>query len=216
MIIDTANKNAADIEREMNIRTDAQKEVLHRTTGEIEEFKNRILADYKRHMDTFEKIAKECENEFITETLGAYRKAGGSEFSAKNRDSQNMAQNRAGKNKNKNKKDSKQHEVLEKIEIESTSEIAKPKDDSILRINDDTIKFEIDVNEDYSSDETVEMNVKEIFGKSLDIREEDSPLYRPKSGNSDNKKTSEIFFKKSKGNSGRPKQLRYSSSSDND
>jgi DivIVA domain-containing protein len=71
-IIDKANWKAAEIEREMNMRTDVQKEILHRTSTEIEQFKQRVLSEYKKHIDSVEKIAETCENQFITEIQECY------------------------------------------------------------------------------------------------------------------------------------------------
>jgi DivIVA domain-containing protein len=68
-IIDNANKKAKEIENEMNLKTNVQKEILHRTSTEIAEFKARVVKSYKEQIDMVEKIASKCENEFIKKTL---------------------------------------------------------------------------------------------------------------------------------------------------
>jgi cell division septum initiation protein DivIVA len=212
-IIDTANKEAADIENEMNLRTDVQKEILHRTTKEINEFKNRIVESYKlnmetinntykahtetinsaynNHIDSVEKIAGDCENEFIKTTRKEYTGEPKLKDASENRQSK---KNRKNKNEPETKQKGAGNSAGESIDI---------------RNPDSTIQFEMQVEDDFSEkevmteyasqvydeifsdDEVIEMNLDSV--NTADTGE--VPLFKPKS---DNKKTSEIFFNKNK------------------
>jgi cell division septum initiation protein DivIVA len=196
-IIAAANKKAADIEREMNLRTDVQKEILNRTTDEVAAYKTKIIDHYKKQLDTIkrhyneeielvEKIADDCENEFIKETLKRYSESGG------------IVSDASGNSKNQKNKDRKNKGKPP----HQDKPVAAP--DSQQKNTDDTIKFEIDVEEEYPDDEIIEMNLDAILGKNNTNGNDtgEVPLFKPKS---DTKPTSEIFFKKSKGNNGRSK-----------
>ncbi|MCL2633580.1 MAG: DivIVA domain-containing protein [Oscillospiraceae bacterium] len=209
-IIEKANKKAKEIEDEMNLKTDVQKEVLHRTTTEIEEFKQRVLNSYKRQMEEIEGISVKCENEFIRETNRNYKGVENSQY-LKNADS-------SGSDTSDEIDDSDEVEANEDTEVvnnDYTTEIPELSAGDI-KITEDTVRFEINVNDDFSNDETVEMNLSEIFKKSNEESFDDIeelPLFKDKK---DNKKTSEIFFNKSKPGSTRSKQLRFGNNSDED
>jgi DivIVA domain-containing protein len=185
-IIADANEKAANIEREMNLKTDIQKEVLHRTSSEVLSFKNKIIGAYKEQMSVVEKIAEDCENEFIKNTL----KEGRPDFN-KNQPSSDKKNNRDRKNKGKTQQINQTQSTEKEIKAENQSDSTIPADtsDIIIEKTDphktDSIQFEIDVNDN---------DTGEI------------PLFKS-DDDSEKGKTGEIFFKKSdsksKGGGGR-------------
>jgi len=60
-----AKKAADDIHAQMVIQTELDKEVLARTKRECEDFRTRIIVEYRNHMDFIKKIPEECFNEFV-------------------------------------------------------------------------------------------------------------------------------------------------------
>lgn len=63
-----AKKAADDIHAQMEIQTELDKEVLARTKREAEDFRTRIIVEYRQHMDLIKKIPEDCFNEFVLET----------------------------------------------------------------------------------------------------------------------------------------------------
>ncbi|MDR0222726.1 MAG: DivIVA domain-containing protein [Oscillospiraceae bacterium] len=213
-IVEKANANARDVEDETNRKIDIQKEILHRMTIEIEEFKRRVLSSYAKHTGDIEKISEECENDFIKETRREYGETGGSPY-LKEKGGNSPKEERENRNANS--------EAAEFAEVGESVENAEPAEETInmeyttdlpdavvngAAISENTVNFEINVNERYANDETIEMNLNSIFGKddmeNYDSDIEEFPLFKEK----DAQKTNEIFFKKSRG-SGRSKQLRF-------
>lgn len=60
-----AKKAADDIHAQMVIQTELDKEVLARTKRECEDFRTRIIVEYRNHMDFIKKIPEQCFNEFV-------------------------------------------------------------------------------------------------------------------------------------------------------
>lgn len=60
-----AKKEADDIHAQMVIQTELDKEVLARTKRECEDFRTRIIVEYRNHMDFIKKIPEQCFNEFV-------------------------------------------------------------------------------------------------------------------------------------------------------
>jgi len=185
-IIESANQKAKQIEDEMNRKTDIQKEILHRTQTEITEFKKRVLNSYKHHIDEIERIERECANDFIDEIEIEYAESGKSRF----------LKSEAGKARPEPPAASVPEtaggeEILSAISKEATSELADNpgQGDGGIKINENTIKFEIDMNKGYN-DETIEMKI------------DTPPAFKEKTSD-----TNEIFFDKRK-NNGRSKPLR--------
>ena len=135
-IIDEANEKASEIEMEMNLKTDVQKEILHRTTSEVLNFKARILSSYKEQMGVVEKIVDECENEFIKKTL----KDGKPDFKKYSSDKKNTNNNgNANNNGNKNK-------VKASTEVNGSSDKeTSSASESSETPNESSIKFEVDM-----------------------------------------------------------------------
>ena len=63
-----AKKAADDIHAQMEIQTELDKEVLARTKREAEDFRTRIIVEYRQHMEIIKKIPEQCFNEFVLET----------------------------------------------------------------------------------------------------------------------------------------------------
>ena len=63
-----AKKAADDIHAQMVIQTELDKEVLARTKREAEDFRTRIIVEYRNHMDFIKKIPEQCFNEFVVST----------------------------------------------------------------------------------------------------------------------------------------------------
>lgn len=63
-----AKKAADDIHAQMLIQTELDKEVLARTKREAEDFRTRIIVEYRNHMDFIKKIPEQCFNEFVVNT----------------------------------------------------------------------------------------------------------------------------------------------------
>jgi len=231
-IIANANEAAADIEREMNLKTDIQKEILHRTSDEVAKYKSKILEHYKRelevvkahydeHTKLVDSIAKDCENEFIRDTLksprptfddfnnesdddggGSANRGGGSGVTGgsgvvSGNSAANRGKNR-GKAKNTAQSNAARHQKFETAEVTVTS---VPKDDVDL---DRTIKFEIDVDgnpvdysPNYSDDYSEESVAQEIFGNSGADDTGDIPFFSA-TDSQVKQQTNEIFFKKEK------------------
>ncbi|MCL1832285.1 MAG: DivIVA domain-containing protein [Oscillospiraceae bacterium] len=210
-IIDAANKKAADIEREMNLRTDVQKEILHRTASEVSSHKAKILDHYRKEKELFEddhkrkletmeehyqkeiavieRIAQDCENEFIKNTLKEVRPFTDDD------DLPKKSSKHEGKPTNhKDRKNKGGGFKSPKFETTDVSAAAKPNDGG------DVVKFEIDVDGEPSTEAT---------------ESESTPYFSTgnEQSNQDNKQTSEIFFKKSRTSSGRAKQVRFGGSS---
>ncbi len=62
-----AKKAADDIHAQMEIQTELDKEVLARTKREAEDFRTRIIVEYRQHMEIIKKIPEQCFNEFVLE-----------------------------------------------------------------------------------------------------------------------------------------------------
>lgn len=60
-----AKKEADDIHAQMVIQTELDKEVLARTKRECEDFRTRIIVEYRNHMEFIKKIPEQCFNEFV-------------------------------------------------------------------------------------------------------------------------------------------------------
>ena len=60
-----AKKAADDIHAQMVIQTELDKEVLARTKREAEDFRTRIIVEYRNHMEMIKKIPEDCFNEFV-------------------------------------------------------------------------------------------------------------------------------------------------------
>lgn len=60
-----AKKEADDIHAQMLIQTELDKEVLARTKREAEDFRTRIIVEYRNHMEFIKKIPEQCFNEFV-------------------------------------------------------------------------------------------------------------------------------------------------------
>jgi DivIVA domain-containing protein len=60
-----AKKAADDIHAQMVIQTELDKEVLARTKREAEDFRTRIIVEYRNHIDFIKKIPEQCFNEFV-------------------------------------------------------------------------------------------------------------------------------------------------------
>jgi len=202
-IIDDANEKARRIEENMNRKTDIQKEILHRTMAEIADFKKRVLDSYKTHIEYIEKIERECTNDFINDTEKEYAETGGK-----------LSKNNAA---DIDVTDDDRDTVLDKLLEEADFPIDEPdspdteetiiKDETSdlpdgVKINDDTIKFEIDINKGYN-DETIEMKTTPF-----------SPNFTPNFQKDRNADTSEIFFNRRKNNI-RPK-LRFGDNQNNE
>ena len=65
---DEAKKEADDIHAQMVIQTELDKEVLARTKREAEDFRTRIIVEYRNHIEFIKKIPEECFNEFVKDT----------------------------------------------------------------------------------------------------------------------------------------------------
>ncbi|MBO6301384.1 MAG: DivIVA domain-containing protein [Ruminiclostridium sp.] len=63
-----AKKAADDIHAQMVIQTELDKEVLARTKREAEDFRTRIIVEYRNHIDFIKKIPEDCFNEFVIST----------------------------------------------------------------------------------------------------------------------------------------------------
>ena len=63
-----AKKAADDIHAQMMIQTELDKEVLARTKREAEDFRTRIIVEYRNHIDMIKKIPEQCFNEFVVDT----------------------------------------------------------------------------------------------------------------------------------------------------
>ena len=63
-----AQKAADDIHAQMVIQTELDKEVLARTKREAEDFRTRIIVEYRNHIDFIKKIPEQCFNEFVINT----------------------------------------------------------------------------------------------------------------------------------------------------
>lgn len=60
-----AKKKADDIHAQMVIQTELDKEVLARTKREAEDFRTRIIVEYRNHIDFIKNIPEDCFNEFV-------------------------------------------------------------------------------------------------------------------------------------------------------
>lgn len=67
-INDEAQKEADDIHAQMVIQTELDKEILARTKREAEDFRTRIIVEYRNHIEFIKKIPEECFNEFVKDT----------------------------------------------------------------------------------------------------------------------------------------------------
>ncbi len=63
-----AQKAADDIHAQMEIQTEIDKEILARTKRECEDFRTRVIVEYRNHMDFIKKIPEQCFNEFVVNT----------------------------------------------------------------------------------------------------------------------------------------------------
>jgi DivIVA domain-containing protein len=218
-IIETANRKAKEIEEEMNRKTDVQKEILHRMMKEIEEFKQRVLSAYDKHIGDIEEISLKCENDFIKEVNREYAESGGSHY-AKKGDADDYSAGEGAFAEEKPVESVAKETVMETggetISREYTTEISDAADNG-LSIDENTVKFEINANEKFDNDETIEMNISALFGKGgaggyggVDGDTDEIPLFKEKP---DAVKTSEMFFKKPR-NAGRSKQLRFGGNSE--
>jgi DivIVA domain-containing protein len=203
-IISKAEWKASDIENEMNLRTEVQKEILFRTSSEIIEFKKRVVASYQEQISTVEQISERCENEFISDLLKEPKP--------------DPAKVKDRKNKNKKPEPGKGKPVAKSavdfFEESSDSEQSQVSDAGANPLEGGSVAFDVDVttelaalskefaeSEDfvgeYSDDEVIEMNLDAIIAENnADGETGEVPLFPSKS---DNKKTSEIYFKKSGG-----------------
>ncbi|MCL2071783.1 MAG: DivIVA domain-containing protein [Oscillospiraceae bacterium] len=168
-IIENANEKAADIEREMNLRTDVQKEILHRTTSEVLNFKARIISNYKEQMAIVEKIVDDCENEFIKKTL----KEGRPDFKSY---SPSDKKNKERRNKGKTQQIPAMSEKDSKA-AGGESDSDDGDDGMVVEINA-PVQFEVDVSSDnteeiplFKSDENGNNKVGEIFFKKNDSKQ---------------------------------------------
>jgi len=175
-IIAAANKKAKEIENEMNLKTNVQKEILHRTTSEISAFKTRIVNAYKEHIESIEKVAGKCENEFIRTTMKEGRpnlklaSEGASEAAVK-------PAPKVRKAKTKTQQLDQTAEVAAPVadkpsKAEETAEIAIPAAAAV----DETIKFEVDV----PAFESEVAEVAHDVGDTNDLFYKKRPDTRPK------------------------------------
>lgn len=204
-IIEEANEKARRAEEDMNRKTDIQKEVLHRTINEIDEFRKRVLGSYKKHIENIERIEQECANDFINETRLEYAESGKSPFLKDRPRNARVSETVLAELPHINENALPVLLSEESILKEATSDLPEVANaaDGEIKISDSTIKFEIDINKGYS-DATVEINPEAAAG---DIQE--YPMFRGK-----NADTNEIFFDKRK-NFGKSKPLRFGNNADN-
>ncbi|MCL2037004.1 MAG: DivIVA domain-containing protein [Oscillospiraceae bacterium] len=202
LIIETAKKRAADIQNAMNLLTDNQKEVLHRTTTEIAEFKQRVVDNYKQHIQSIEKISEVCENEFIREALKSYS----GEPKLKEYIPEPRENGRENNRNNRNRKRNEQHNQNKQ----------KPGGNNANSGNngnngDDARKFEIDVDEfagehgEPRDDEVIGMKLDAILALSSETSDlaalsaldaGDTGEVAALASKTDVRKTNEIFFDK--------------------
>ena len=64
-LVKNARSEAAMVEKTMNENREIQQVILQKTRKEAEEFKNRLLAAYKAHVDLITKLPESVENEFV-------------------------------------------------------------------------------------------------------------------------------------------------------
>jgi len=204
-IIDDANEKARLAEEDMNRKIDNQKEILHRIINEIDDFKNRVLGSYKKHVESIEKIEQECTNDFINDTNREYTESGRSPF-LKDRLKRAGADGDSAEHSHINENALPILLAEEAILKEATADLPEVANaaDGEIKITDNTIKFEIDINKGYS-DATVE--IKPEAGAD-DVQE--YPMFKGKNAAD----TNEIFFDKRKGY-GKPKPVRFGNNGDN-
>lgn len=73
-IISDAEAEAKRIDDDLKQKVEIQREVLTRTTEEVEDFRGRLLASYKKHIAELEAYPERCENEYITKTVAEHKK----------------------------------------------------------------------------------------------------------------------------------------------
>ena len=201
-----------DVQKEILHRT--SDEVAKYKVKILEHYKKQ-LAVLQEHYDeqtkTIEAIAGDCENEFIRDIIkeerpfadyydgegesddeeAAFENSGGNNPRT-NSGNGRSSRNTGNRNNRRNKRSSGGSGVSggnpRHPKFETTDVSAPPADDNSEL--DKTVKFEIDVDDDYA-----DATVQEIFGENSDDTGE-LPFYSVSGQVRDNKPTSEIVFKK--------------------
>ncbi len=64
-LVKDAREKAREINDDLQRQIDTQQAIISKTRKEADEYRNRLIASYKAHMEFVEKLPEKCENEFI-------------------------------------------------------------------------------------------------------------------------------------------------------
>lgn len=64
-IVKDANNKAAEIKELMDKQQEIQENILQQTRKEVLEYRTKLLAEYKEHLEIIDKIPEKCENDYI-------------------------------------------------------------------------------------------------------------------------------------------------------
>lgn len=67
-LVKEARAKADEIKAEMNRQQEIQENILQQTRKEVTEYRNRLLASYKAHIEFIDKLPEKCENDFVKKT----------------------------------------------------------------------------------------------------------------------------------------------------
>ena len=188
-IEDEAKKAADDIHAQMMIQTELDKEVLQRTKREAEDFRTRIIVEYRNHIDFIKKIPEACFNEFVLDNAANHNSNALRELIAAQQGIQ--APEIPGPDDDDDEhEDSSDRDADVKV-VDSFSEI---------EVQDGGDAGDEDEDDDENDEGNSSFTVGNAFGDNSDDEEPDFLLTKPNKNSNGNSKYDKLEFGSNNGN----------------